>query len=307
MFHRIVVPLDGSRFAEASLAPARELARAFGAHLLLVRAVGPARLPHVIGQPTPFVDWDVTNAANAYLEGVARRLRAAGYEASFVLDVAEPGAGIARTAELGQADLIVMTAHQSWSLDLSGEDSTTLRVLARSHVPILAWRAGASPEAEGGPDVGERGPLLGRTESPIVVPLDGSRFAEGALPVAEALARAFGSYLALVRAVGGEHDDEAARGADEGALRQAQEYLDQVRDALARRRVPAVAFARQGQPLSVIDEVWRREDATLVAMASHGRTGAEAGIKRSFVGSVAAQLIEEGEAPILVVRPPAER
>jgi len=304
MFHRIVVPLDGSRFAEAALAPARELARAFGARLLLVRAVGPSRLPYVVGQSAPSIDWEQTSDANAYLDGIVERLRAAGYAAGFVLNVAEPGAGIAHAAELGQADLIVMAAHRRWSLDVSGEDSVTLRALAHSRVPILAWRGGASPEADGGPDVDARGPLLARVESPIVVPLDGSRFAEGALPVAEALVRAFGSYLVLVRAVEGTDATPPASAAQSsgGRLEEAQAYLDQMRDALARRRTPAIALAREGSPLGVIDLTWRQEDATLVVMASHGRTGA----MRSFVGSVAAQVIEESEAPVLVVRPPDE-
>ncbi|MGZ3666727.1 MAG: universal stress protein, partial [Ktedonobacterales bacterium] len=41
MFDRIIVPLDGSPFAEAALDPARELASLFHSRILLTRAIKP--------------------------------------------------------------------------------------------------------------------------------------------------------------------------------------------------------------------------------------------------------------------------
>ena len=38
MFSRLIVPLDGSPFAESALGPARALANAFGSSMLVVRA-----------------------------------------------------------------------------------------------------------------------------------------------------------------------------------------------------------------------------------------------------------------------------
>src|SRR5262249_53654757 len=80
MFTRIVVPLDGTRFAEAALALARELAHAFHSQILVVRAVPPTPLPRMERS------WDEQqeeverlNEADAYLHGIVDELRAQGY------------------------------------------------------------------------------------------------------------------------------------------------------------------------------------------------------------------------------------
>ncbi len=299
MFNRIIVPLDGTRFAEAALAPARELARAFGSRILVVRALEP------YGLPMAAVIWDEqaelerVDSADVYLQDVVRQLRLVGYDADMLLHISAPGAGIARAAELDRADLIVMATHLRWKVDPTGSASTTLQVLARSRVPILAWRVGAAFEQAGGPDVGERPPLLGRTESPIVVPLDGSRFAESALGTAELLARKFGLYLVLVRAT----ERGVGPAAEAEAEREATDYVEQVRRQLEDRGIHSTTVVRKGSALGVIDMAWREYDASMIVMASHGRTG----FMGTFLGSVAARIIEEVEAPVLVIRPDGEQ
>jgi nucleotide-binding universal stress UspA family protein len=172
MFERIVVPLDGSRFAEAALAPAHELARAFGSRIVLVRAVPPHGLPSVIPGLTA-VDIEAEDAqsvaeraddADAYLHTVIDHLRQAGYDADMALDLtlAAPGTAIAQVATLTHADLIVMAAHLRWKVPASPATSAALDVLVQSRVPLLAWRVGSMEEPEGGPDVAERPPLLAR-------------------------------------------------------------------------------------------------------------------------------------------------
>jgi len=303
MFKRIVVPLDGTQFAAAALAPAQELAHRFDASLLLVRAVRPANLPrlfsttHVAGLQAGSQDGlEVVDAADSYLGTLTTRLREAGYGASYALFVAEPGTGIALVAELDRADLIAMAAHQRWTLDLTRSDSVTLQVLARSHIPILAWRSrGVSEVAGSGGDTADSGGLvpvatpLAGPDAPIVVPLDGSAVAESALPIAERLAGALDAELILVRAVpdGSSH------------LARTIAYLDGMRDALASRGVRAVAVAREGPPPLVIDAIRRECNAALIVMASHGSRGEMLG----FLGSVAGAIIEETNASVLVVRP----
>ena len=48
MFTRIIVPLDGTGFAEAALAPACELASVFHAKLIITRAVPPYGFPYYV-------------------------------------------------------------------------------------------------------------------------------------------------------------------------------------------------------------------------------------------------------------------
>jgi nucleotide-binding universal stress UspA family protein len=269
MFNRIVVPLDGTPFAEEALTPARALAGKFGSQLLIVRA---QQLPALAGVGDDAIVEDL-DEADAYLHSVVARLREEGVAAELLLYVAAPGAGIARAAALDHADLIVMTSHLRWRLPEHSPKSVTLDVLAGSQVPILAWRAGDHE--------------LPRRDTPIVVPLDGTPFAEVALPLAEALAKAFDTYMVLVRA------------AEPQNAQAAEEYLRKVAAVEDERGTRVTTFARVGAPLSVIDRTWREQSAALIVIASHGRRPEHGG----FLGSVAAGIVEEIEVPVLIAQP----
>jgi len=311
MFRRMIVPLDGTRFAEAALAPARELARLFGAHILVVRAEDLTGLPRIAAAPDVQVQLERVDEADAYLHEIVDALQKAGCNADLAIALAAPGAGIAHAAELNHADLIVLATHLRWDALLAQDVSTTLQLLARTHVPLLVWRvmstAGQRASGQSASAAAENEPsLLLRPGSPLLVPLDGSRLAERALPVAEALALtyALGTSLVLVRAVdrtsfpsGAQTQDEQAEGVR--AFSTAQAYLLQIQEALAARGIPATAITRIGAPLGVINGVLRECDASLIVMASHGQSG----VLGRFLGTVAAHIIEEVDAPVLVVHP----
>lgn len=300
-FKRIVVPLDGSAFAEAALTPACALARALDAHIVLVRSIDPSGLPRMLAAESPGHNvatsqpdregaLERVDEADTYLHGMLDRVRASGLQASMALYLAEQGMAIARTAEVGHADLIVMTAHPRWKANLLDNTSTTLRVLARSRVPILAWRVPKTDPADVGADVITADALLPRTESPIVIPLDGSRMAEEALPVAMRIAAIFGAYLVLTRAVGAVPPND--RVAEEASA-----YLARVRDDISGHGIGASCVVQFGSPVGVIDAACREYDASLVIMCSHGALGP----KHRVLGSVAAQAIEDLAVPVLVV------
>jgi nucleotide-binding universal stress UspA family protein len=271
MFNRIVVPLDGSPFAEEALTPARLLASHFGSRLLIVRV---QQLPPLAGMGSEALAEDL-DEADAYLHEVVATLRGKGFAAELLLYVATPGTGITRAATLDHADLIVMTSHLRWTLPEHSPKSVTLDVLAGSRVPILVWRAGDHE--------------LPRRDMPIVVPLDGTPFAETALPFAEALAKAFDTYLVLVRA--SESQDEHA----------AVVYLrDLAAQVEQKDGTPATTVVRVGTPLSVIDRAWREHGAALLVMTSHGKRPEYKG----FLGSVAASIVEEIEVPVLIAQTP---
>jgi len=120
----------------------------------------------------------------------------------------------------------------------------------------------------------------------ILVPVDGSRFSEQLIAPAAQIARATGTPLALLRVI--ERADEQA---------EAKRYVD----ALA---VPAGAegLCRQastdGVAAAIGDEA-RRLPGTLVAMCSHGRSGA----MQALFGSVALQVLRAIGEPVVVFRP----
>lgn len=312
MFDRIIVPLDGSRFAEAALDPARELASLFHSRILLTRAIKPfGEAPVAIAEEGVELQLERLGEADAYLHETVDRLRAEGYDADFSLFIAEPGASITKMAELGHADLIVMNTRLRWKIDPRSQNpsSVTLRVLQRTHTPVLSYHLSemkpADTQTEAAWSASKIVPQLVRPDEPIVVPLDGSTFAEQALPAAESLARAFGSYLVLVRAI--PPADTSLTGTESvDALhvhivkeREARDYLARVRASVEAHGVAVMTHVEDGTPIVVIEHVWREQGARLIVMASRGSDGHHG----TLIGSVAASILEELEAPVLVIQP----
>ena len=139
---KILVPLDGSRLAEAALGEAMEFARA-GAALVLLRAAEAARVP--MADPTE-AQVAVVREAEAYLDGVAERARAAG-----VADVqtsvwyGPPGEAIIEAAHVRKADLIVMSSHGRSGLGRLVFGSVAETVLRGTTTPILLIRPNGAP------------------------------------------------------------------------------------------------------------------------------------------------------------------
>ncbi len=132
----------------------------------------------------------------------------------------------------------------------------------------------------------------------IVVPLDGSVMAEAVLPHVRRLLRLEDAEAVFVRAENPAPVENYVPVA-EAALAAAREYAAGIQDHFVREGAKAKSVARLGAPASVILEVVREEKATLVAMATHGRTG----LKRILFGSVAEQILRKSPVPVLAVRP----
>lgn len=141
----------------------------------------------------------------------------------------------------------------------------------------------------------------------IMVPLDGSEFAERALPPAEELARLTGAPLHLIRIV--DVASQARYSAyglaiEAAALAQvldeevevARDYLDRLEQQVAARGLSVVVEVRSGVPVQEIVAAARPND--LVVMATHGRGG----VARWFLGSVAEAVVRRAPAPVLLVR-----
>src|SRR5687767_384413 len=109
-FDRILIPLDGSRFAEAALPKAMELVRNnHDATLILLRAAEARTFPGV--DP---IDAQVSalQEAEDYLETVAARLRVggvSGVRTSVWYGAAAPA--ILEAARMANPDLIMMSTH----------------------------------------------------------------------------------------------------------------------------------------------------------------------------------------------------
>ena len=127
----------------------------------------------------------------------------------------------------------------------------------------------------------------------ILVPLDGSRLAEQALPLARRLASAFGAAVELLRA-----SDPSARPPLWPEL-PADGYLESVREKYLPPTCRVTATEAEGEPAqTIIDRAHGNPDC-VIAMATHGVSGA----RRWLLGSVAAKVAQRAMNPLVLIRP----
>ncbi len=290
MYRTILVPLDGSPLAERALPYAEALARASGARLLLVRAA----LAHTFPGVDPTEDQvKAVREAEDYLATIAAQLARQGVVETAVF-YGEPVEAILEETRLRKADLVVMATHGRSGVSRWVYGSVAEAVLAESPVPVLlvqAWR-----------DEGKLAPLA---EHPrLIVPLDGSPFAEEVLPVALEVAGKLGGELVLLHVVSVSGQAVAAGRQPAGleALKdEARDYLRQVADRLATSDAGLrVQYeVRVGPAAEAIVAASHDLDASLVVMATHARTG----LDRILLGSVAQGVLRHGSIPVLLVHP----
>jgi nucleotide-binding universal stress UspA family protein len=138
----------------------------------------------------------------------------------------------------------------------------------------------------------------------ILVPLDGSARAEKILAHVEELALKYGAGVSVMQVVEPivtvssadvfipETDTFAAK------MQNAQAYLETVKQRLAEKGIEVRSRVVSGSIVEAICQAAEIEKADLIAMASHGRTGAG----RVFYGSVAAGVLHRVDRPLLIIR-----
>ncbi|MEO6447189.1 MAG: universal stress protein [Gemmatimonadaceae bacterium] len=137
----------------------------------------------------------------------------------------------------------------------------------------------------------------------IIVPLDGSTFAEYAMDVAETIARAFSSEVTLVSVVSGEQAAATdARGHSRLEATEVGDYLTRMGRRLEHAGVSSSFTIRRGAVASEIDLLADDLRADLVVMSTHGRSGVE----RMLLGSLAHRLVRLTDTPVLLIRPTEE-
>ena len=78
----------------------------------------------------------------------------------------------------------------------------------------------------------------------------------------------------------------------------AKSYLADLSEKFKLKDIQSIPRVMYGPAVEVITKVAEEENADLIAVASHGRTGLE----RVFYGSIAAGLLQVVDRPLLLVR-----
>jgi nucleotide-binding universal stress UspA family protein len=140
MFHKIIVPLDGSKQAEAAIKPATFLARAFQASLKLVLVE--EMPPHLSKE-----EWELTQDEvldrnrqhlEDYLRGLAHEVRSEGCSVSFaVLPLGPAAHRILEEVEAERPDLLVITSHGRTGLPRLVMGSVAESLARQSPCPVM--------------------------------------------------------------------------------------------------------------------------------------------------------------------------
>lgn len=297
MYRRILVPLDGSRLAEAVLPVAARLGAAHDARVILLHVLERGAPAAVHGER----HLRAPDEAGAYLAHVADTLSAQGVDVTIHAHEVPEGhvpRSIASHAAEEDADLILLSTHGSGGVHQMLFGSVGQQALSLGTTPVLLVRtaAGASPAPV------EAGRIL--------VPLDTSPQAEAALEPAMQLARALDAAIHLVTVVPtvGTTTREmhavaqvmptASRAALELEEDHARDYLNGVVARVREEGLPVTASVRRGDVAGVLTEEARAPEVSLVVIATHGH----AGMRAAWTGSVAARLLDRTRTPILLLR-----
>jgi len=295
MFKHILVPLDGSRLAEAALPVAVSLAQALHA---------PVTLMHVIEQDAPSEvhhDRHLTNPSEAqdYLDEISKLsfppdVKVATHiHSAPVADV--PQSIIEHASQEFQPDLIVLTSHGKDSIRNLIFGNIAQQVAASGDTPVLLIK----PEHV----------TIPFTIQNILVPLDNESIHDLALPYAETLARAYHAQidlLCVIPTIGTDSGAHAAAGSMlpvtamaylDIAGEIAQEHFQEHLDAFSKEGLPASAEIVRGDPAAMIAVSAKSKGSDLILMGTHGRTGMDAFWNRSVTAGVA----KRTNTPLLLV------
>lgn len=304
MFRSILVPLDGSRFAEGSLPTAVQLAREAraGIHVVLAHEPIPVMVGAELVPPPGDLDGGRREREHAYLAETTAEL-SKGLNGPVEAHEIEGKAGPAICEEATRlgADLVVMATHGRGAfgrLWLGGVADYLMRHLS---IPVLLL----NPRKKG------LAPVEAKLAN-ILVALDLSEEGEAILGPVRALAGLAQAQVTLIHVVQQGYvmgnvsvPSPVARDTAilEAARDEAQRHLDAIADRLRQQglsvstRVTIGINAASGL-LDALDE--SRFD--LIALTTHGAGG----MRRLLTGSVADKVVRVASKPVLVLRPPHE-
>lgn len=309
MFQRIVVPLDGSERAERAVSVAARLARGTGGQVLLLEVVNTPTdysggvIPEASVELEEQVEADIP-IAQEYLKKIAGSPVMAGIETKTEVLFGLPALSILGTTR--QGDLLVLCSHGRTGFARWVLGSVAHTLVHQSTVPMLILTQS------------EASSLLKNQETArplrVLVPLDGSEFAEAALSPAahlmEALAAPGHGILHLVQVipVSAARGEEGMTGAEnEGALSRASSYLATTTECVQTTEKAlklsitskAVLGVDVAHTLLGLAEQQGSNTSDLIAISTHGRHGLE----RWVMGSVTERVLNSTNLPMLIVRP----
>jgi nucleotide-binding universal stress UspA family protein len=265
----IIVPLDGSEFAERALALAAALAKRTNAEVILMTS----QMGGVVVEPKRYLADAAAEAgiAGANVAVISDHFAASGLKV-VVADVADP--------------IVCMSTHGHSGVIQALLGSTAEDAIRLVHAPMLLL----------GPNVELS--LATRLDN-VVVCTDGTQTSKAIVPEVSDWIRALHLRAWAVQVL----DPEARLALEEAEEQEAIEFgtVHALAESLLSRDGAGInwdVLHRDDAADAIVDYV-RDVRASLIAMATHGRTG----LARVALGSVTAAVLHNAPCPVLVVRP----
>jgi nucleotide-binding universal stress UspA family protein len=278
MLKKILVALDGSPNAARTLPWVRQYAARERAQVLLLRVLIPEDLNRsVVG--------DEKRLAQDYFRGLERELNYHGVPCTTLVRQGNPARVIVRVAERERCDLILMSTRGGSPVKRWALGGVTEQVLRLSPIPVLVVRSRTLL------------PRQGHVRR-VIVPVDGSRLADVAIPWGARLAKLLKAKVVLLHV----YPAGAA-----GLRQRRQEGFGALNARMARTcrmlngRGQRAAFnVQRGDAAERILAFADQND--LIVTTTHGFGG----FKRWIFGSVAEKLIRDASIPVLVYKTPTQ-
>jgi nucleotide-binding universal stress UspA family protein len=305
MFEKIIVTLDSSKIAEMVLPYVEEIAGKFNSSVNLVGVAGEKTDEALSSEGRILSD-----EFQSYLTGITNHLKEEGKEYGITdsgritsnILYGHTAPSILSFCQETNSDLVALTSkgkssHRNWVLG-----SVAAKILRAAKKPVLLVRRNA-PEAY----LKEK-----RLIRKILLPLDGSKLGETAIPYAEALAQKLSAEITLMQVVEPfdfgrfydlPHKEMIEEEFNKGVMLE-RTYLNSKAEAVTDKTGVKTNIAiLKGNPAQMIAKYAEEHQIDLIAMSTHGRTG----VMQWVFGSVTDKTLHFGETAVLVVRPEGKK
>lgn len=293
-YKRMLVPLDGSRMGEVVFPFVKELAWRLGLETTCLH-ICESEEDQFAPMHGAYIKWVADTLKNQSAEA-GRQMKVRG-EVTY----GQPAEGIMSYARENKSDFILMATHGRSGFSRWVLGGVASKVLRGADVPVWLIRSGAPigcewPKAE------------------VIVPLDGSRLAEGVLPYVTAVVKQWGAddmdviltNVCRVPVMPSDFSDEMRKiwedkGRQEAAIarKESQKYLSGIQERLAADGIRTKTETLMGKVADEVIGLASRTPYSFIAMSTHGRSG----IGRWVYGSIAERILVGASSPILLVRP----
>ena len=297
---RILVPLDGSPFAEQSIPYAAAIAGNDETIIFLHVAPGAEPIRDMVGrislQSNEVKNVEFERSQDELEAAAARWTRVFVTEPRIEIVEGDPATEIINAAGRFECNLIVAASHGRGAVARLAFGSVADKLARSSMVPVMLVRPSDANVEIAKPNI-----------SRIVVPYDGSDLAAEALPVAAELAQRLAIGVHLIQAINPasmmtlatpmepaypvELYDELISEVETDA----KKSLEDAKSQLSAGGLKVSYELVEGTPIDAITD--RVQSNDVIVMSSHGRSG----IKRWLLGSVAEKLVREGQVPVVLV------